>query len=644
MAKRDAGDARRVREISPRNLYERLAGAFGITDIPKGALDVVRAPFPDVNLSDFRERYLLREVLRKYPGFDLGVDRSAEALKGLIAQEALNRESNRRIPAREYGDNPYVRQAYCLARDKISEILGPFDPDKLVKFARFGPKATTKASGGNLGLEVKLSKRPHVTREALPLAQWYIKQAPMWASAISESGRFTSEPTPVWTLRQQDRVTCIPKNAEIDRTVTPQPCFCSLLQLGVGGMLRERLFARGVNLNDQSINQLRARNGSRWGRIATVDLRNASNSICSALIYDLIGNVEHSRSHSWEWYTVMESLRTTSGWIGKVEHEWELFSSMGNGFTFELETLVFYALTCATCAVLDLPEDVTTYGDDITCPVEAVPLLTEVFAFCGFTLNTRKSFWSTEGPLFRESCGMHYLDGRDVTPFYVDTLLDSDVSIILLANNLVRWSHVPGGGRDGRVKGVWEWIVRHLSDRARKTRIPMGEANDGLILDFDEACPSVAYTCAGDSEVVQARANAGDGYSFVNRAEVLSRMRLGYRAVTVSAGNRPTSVGDPEGHLCWHYLKDCHRFTLPSAPVTVPTLRGLYPSLLAGSMVDDSSPYEPYRKPGLKESVKWGTRVVTSWPYIGPWVTPGENECGPAVPSCEPAILAGTEP
>lgn len=630
MANRVHGNARPMRAIEPRELYERLKDALGVESFPSGPIDVVRAPFPDITEANFRDRYLLREVLRKYPGFELGIDTKQVALQELIAQEGRNRETNRRISDREYGDNPYVRQAYSLAREKISDTLGPYDPDRLVKYARFGPRATTKCTGANLGLDSKLSKRPHVTREALPLAQWYLRQVPMWEQAIAEPVDSLSESAPVWTIRSEDRVTCIPKNATTDRTVTPQPCFNGLLQLGQGGMLREQLARIGVDLNDQSKNQLRARLGSITGQIATVDLRNASNSISSFLVYDLVGNVDHGRSHAWKWYTVMDTLRTTSGWIGNVEHEWALFSSMGNGFTFELETLIFHALTCAACSVLGLPEDVSTYGDDITCPVEVIPLLVELFAFCGFTLNAQKSFWSIEGPIFRESCGKHYLDGVDVTPFYVDYVMDSDTSIVLLANNLVRWASLPGFGRDGRLKGVWDWIVGHLSERAARTHIPFGESNDGLIKDFDEACPRVVFTSTGD-QIVQSFVSVNDGESFSPEAMTLKRMRLGYRAVTVSLENRPVPPDSVEAScLIWHYLKDTCRYS-PLKPRPALGLPAHRPSWF--ERLISAEEYQPYRKAGLKESIKWSTRVVASWPTIGPWVLPD-----PVAPVAVPSV------
>lgn len=104
---------------------------------------------------------------------------------------------------------------------------------------------------------------------------------------------------------------------------------------------------------------------------------------------------------------------------------------MGNGFTFPLETLLFYSLVRACCGN---EATVSVYGDDIICPVENIPLVFEVLQACGFLVNTSKSFWS--GP-FRESCGKDFLFGSDVRPLYVKRTL-SAADAFVLHNGYVR--------------------------------------------------------------------------------------------------------------------------------------------------------------------------------------------------------------
>lgn len=90
---------------------------------------------------------------------------------------------------------------------------------------------------------------------------------------------------------------------------------------------------------------------------------------------------------------------------------------MGNGYTFELESLIFLSLTRAACDVFGVnSSDVSVYGDDIICPSDVVPLLIQVLNLVGFEVNHSKSF--VAGP-FRESCGKDWFLGELVRPLFI---------------------------------------------------------------------------------------------------------------------------------------------------------------------------------------------------------------------------------
>jgi hypothetical protein len=90
---------------------------------------------------------------------------------------------------------------------------------------------------------------------------------------------------------------------------------------------------------------------------------------------------------------------------------------MGNSYTFELESLLFFGITWAVCNLLGLPCDqLSVYGDDIIAPAAARTKLQAVLQELGFTVNTEKSY--SDGP-FRESCGKDYFKGFDIRPFYL---------------------------------------------------------------------------------------------------------------------------------------------------------------------------------------------------------------------------------
>lgn len=107
------------------------------------------------------------------------------------------------------------------------------------------------------------------------------------------------------------------------------------------------------------------------------------------------------------------------------------FSSMGNGTTFVLETLIFSSI----CVAMGLkPREFAVYGDDIVVPSESVPLLMKTLRFIGFLPNEEKTH--TVGP-FRESCGVNAFNGVDITPFYLRDINNRKVVMCHNVNGLV---------------------------------------------------------------------------------------------------------------------------------------------------------------------------------------------------------------
>lgn len=477
--------------VNPLELWTRLSEALALKGVDVSAQTVTSLPMPDVDSESFRDEYLLKELLRKYPDFDLGIDTREASLSTFWEDELANTFTNDRLLTYNL-DNPGVEQIIESASRKIGVVLGRFDWEEFFEGVRFGPGATIRHTRLEASVWGKLSGVPYVSRSAHWLLQEIVSRCPGWAYSLYAGDGDVPVSVPLdFVTCEYDRGTCVTKNAKTDRFIGIGPDGNVAAQLGAGYSMRKRLARVGINLNDQTINQRLAHEGSVDGEIATVDVRSASQSVTWGLVYKTLGS-RPAHEVDRTWFMVLDALRTRFVLLDGRLHEYALFSAMGNGFTFELESLLFWGLAMATCEFLAIPtEKVSVYGDDITIPSKAVPMLREVFAWCGFRLNMDKSFWSLGGEnhRFRESCGKHYRDGVDVSPFYCDKGLDTPDQIVLLANNLLRWSRLPFG-RDARVKGVWEWVISHLHPLIRECQIPFGEQNDGLILDWDE-CRSV---------------------------------------------------------------------------------------------------------------------------------------------------------
>jgi len=156
---------------------------------------------------------------------------------------------------------------------------------------------------------------------------------------------------------------------------------------------------------------------------------------------------------------------------------------MGNGFTFELESLVFWSLATAVCSFLGISNDIGVYGDDIIIDREAVPLLKNVFTYLGFTINEEKSY--TTGSFF-ESCGGQYFDGLDVTPVYQKQIIKSPQESIRASNRLFRWML--------RVDNHWETDVTGSSRSMLRTLfIKLNKGNKN-----DRRTPAIHWTLDGD--------------------------------------------------------------------------------------------------------------------------------------------------
>lgn len=206
-----------------------------------------------------------------------------------------------------------------------------------------------------------------------------------------------------WKTVSTNRLVLVLKNWETKRTIACEPGGALPLQLAFDGYAKDRLLSWGVDLSSQSRNQRLAHLGSVTGQIATLDLKNASNSVSRSLCAWLLPDT---------YYDFLNGIRSVNGVLpnGKTV-VYEMFSSMGNGATFVLETMIFAAACRAVGSKV-----YSVYGDDIAIETEKAEELIDLLSYLGFAVNLQKSF--RDGP-YRESCGEHYWNGERITPFYL---------------------------------------------------------------------------------------------------------------------------------------------------------------------------------------------------------------------------------
>jgi hypothetical protein len=163
---------------------------------------------------------------------------------------------------------------------------------------------------------------------------------------------------------------------------------------------------------------------------------------------------------------------------------------MGNGFTFELESLIFYATALAVHEYLGINEVISVYGDDVILSSSGYHLFSEFSGFLGFIVNPSKSFF--EGP-FRESCGSHYYSGVDCKPVFLKERLSNVETIYKLANSVRLLAHRCGYYRscDARFRHLWSDLLVRVPEPLR-FKVPISAGDSGFICNFDEATPTRA--------------------------------------------------------------------------------------------------------------------------------------------------------
>ena len=456
------------------------------------------------NMAEFRDAYAATKFLSKYKGLTLSYDLDEVAMAKFREFEILCGQTNHRFRNLQL-DPKFSGRAVWLHSAvirKIESILGDFKSEELFSQPDWGPGASTLIKRKDASPARKFQYETGITRDLNDLLPLSLLKAvyPLWGKHLDEVG--------YPTFQVGNKVITVPKDATTNRVIAVEPGINLWFQKAVGNMIGRRLRRCGIDLRYQSKNQRLAYKGSLSNLIASVDLSSASDSIASAVVEELIPR---------RWFSVMDSCRSHYGSQSGQAVKWNKFSSMGNGFTFQLESLIFYAV--AFCCTEYLNQDVSlvsAYGDDVLLPSVCFDLFQEMMDFYGFRVNGKKSH--IDSP-FRESCGAHYYLGVDVKPIYLKDKVESVLSIYRLANAIRRQAlrHNVYYGCSARFRKTFELLVQKVPS-ALRLRIPEGYGDGGFIANLDEATPSRArdgiegYLYTSVTEPGRTRYDDTDGY------------------------------------------------------------------------------------------------------------------------------------
>jgi hypothetical protein len=432
----------------------------------------------------FADDYLVSSYLKKYKGFQIGSP-SSVALASFTEAESICELSNRLLKLSRLGEFHFpldVNGVIHSARRKIEKVVRGFDGSDLKRFefttSRFGPGATFDLKGRQASLYNKVLSTS-VTRRAVPYALALLRDRNRFQAITNQDveGDFCVLPS-ILSVVPGNRVTTVPKTALTDRVIAIEPSLNIELQLAVGAFIRERLKTKaGVNLDSQSKNQFLA-SVAHKDSLCTIDLSSASDTVCKELIFELF---------PLDFAEVLNDLRCHKTRMpGGKWVENEKFSSMGNGFTFELESLIFWAIT-ASC---DEDGWGSVYGDDIICRRTSSELLVKTLTCLGFVVNKSKSYFDGD---FFESCGKHFFKGIDVTPIYQKEVPDTLDECYRAANRISRYDYMRENYQYcelRRFRPAWlavigQHTIHHLMPLADRDGV-LYEGDGGLAIGMDD--------------------------------------------------------------------------------------------------------------------------------------------------------------
>jgi len=428
-----------------------------------------------MGVDDVRMTLLGRSFFKKLAPSGNAPDADAKALEKFLSLNAGIKTGPFEYPIETEQDSLF----WDYFRDNFLKVLTPSDVDFDLSFIRekfaAGPGASLHCKNDSFYTKLFNSQITASSPYLLSLYRGAISDSDMWADAeMQRSLKFGER------IVTSNRLFFVPKTAEISRSCCTEPLVNMLLQKALGAFLESCLAKSfGVSLKTQpDHNRELARVGSIDGSFGTIDLQSASDSISWSLVQricpsNLLGYFRHFRSER----TVLPD---------GSEIDLNMISTMGNGFTFPLQTIIFACAIRAVYQLMNLDSycprtQFGVFGDDIIVKREAYPFLVRGLTKLGFKVNEDKSFNSGT---FRESCGYDYNNGDFVRGVYIRSL-ETVFDVYSAINRLNRWSALSGV----RLPNTISKLMRFAG---RKLRVPISESIDcGIQVPFTLTFPKV---------------------------------------------------------------------------------------------------------------------------------------------------------
>jgi hypothetical protein len=419
---------------------------------------------PDADHMTYSAVALLKSIFKKWNESSDTADAAAyakfSACNNSCANWSLNLEweSDRLL----YGE--FLKEVDNFLHPSGALLVESFD--QILDHARCGPGASLGSNHQSFYAKMYDSKMATTSMDLYVMYRDHVSRYPTMCEAECQRRIAWGYPN----LVDCSKLSFVPKTTDISRIICSEPSLNMYFQLGLGALLEGRMRSRfGIDLATQpDKNRLLARIGSETGGFATIDLSSASDCISLNLCKQIFP--------AWFLETLM-SLRSPYCRIGTDRVKLEMMSTMGNGFTFPLQTVIFSCLIRAAYNVEGIPlqsscgNEWGCFGDDIICRTECVRHVLRLLQLLGFVTNGSKTFF--EGP-FRESCGTDWFNGHPVRGVYLKRL-DTPQDYCIAVNLLNTWTAYTG---IPLINGI-SWLTKRF--RGNYPFVPFDESNDSGI-------------------------------------------------------------------------------------------------------------------------------------------------------------------
>jgi hypothetical protein len=413
-------------DISPIALFEAVQSdveqVFPIGDSPVEY-------FSDNAAHAFAAHSLVKDLVRKWTPSDKEAQPIHEQTLAKFLEVNTSCLSSRHAPQSWYDE------VFGSLRQVIDDFFHPRGSaliesyEDILDFARCGPGSSIGSLSTSLYSKLFDSPLTTTSPDLYFMYRLYLLKRRRWLDA--EIHRQSLHGDPVYV--DSSKCIFVPKTSTSSRMVCVEPSLNMFFQLGFAAILEERLRSYfSIDLSTQpQVNQRLAKSGAIDGSFATIDLSSASDTLSMYRLSDLLP----------DWLKDMLSLLRCSSTTYKGRRiPLNMISTMGNGFTFPLQTVIFSSVISAVYRTLGLPfiNGVTfaCFGDDLVVLSKAFDLTIKVIEACGFLPNLAKTF--SEGP-FRESCGSDWYNHVPVRPVFIKKLRSPQDACSTI-NSLIAWS------------------------------------------------------------------------------------------------------------------------------------------------------------------------------------------------------------